>query len=62
MQGEGECSLGIDKVFFGVLMGERKKKERRKRRRKERESIDIDMVTRDIFFLSFFFSCYLLGI
>lgn len=55
MQGEGECSLGIDKVFFEVLMGG--KKRRRKRRRKERrETIDIDMVTGDIFFLFFLFS------
>lgn len=62
MQGEGECSLGIDKVFFGVLMGERKKKKGEGKEEERRESIDIDMVTGDIFFLSFFFSCYLLGI
>lgn len=40
MQGEGECSLGIDKVFFGVLMGERKKKrEKEKKKKGERASI-----------------------
>lgn len=54
VQGEGECSLGIDKVFFGVLMGGKKRRKRR-RRKERRGTIDIDMVTGDIFFLSFFF-------
>ena len=47
---------------FSEFWWEREKKKGEGKEEERRESIDIDMVTGDIFFLSFFFSCYLLGI